>query len=89
MATEKKVELPAQPPIDILKAYILERKNAYGYTWQDIADKAHYLPDTVRKNVSDKHSDEWSIGFKKAICEALGLKVKVEITLSNGEVLKL
>ena len=85
MPRKRKVELPIPPSIDLLKALILERKNAYGYTWDDIADKANYTTETIRWYMSSKSSSVWSMDFKRAICLALGMEVKTIVRLESGE----
>ena len=85
MPRVKKADLPKAPPIDILKALILERKNAYGYTWDDVADKANYSSETIRWYMSNRNSAGWSMDFKRAVCLALGMQVKTIIRLETGE----
>lgn len=85
MPRKKKVDLPEPPPMDILKALILERKTAFGYTWGDVADKANYSSDTIRWYIANKNSATWSMDFKRAICLALGMKVKTVVRLESGE----
>lgn len=72
-----KAERPKYPPIDKLKAAILERKLVMHLTSQDLADVANVSAVYIRKMITEKHSDDWNPEVRKAICDYLGLNVKV------------
>lgn len=68
---------PKYPPIDKLKAAILERKMVMHLSSQDLGDAANVSGWYIRKILSTKHTDDWNPDVRKAICEYLGLNVKV------------
>ena len=68
---------PKYPPIDKLKAAILERKMVMHLSSQDLGDAANVSGWYIRKILSTKHTDDWNPDVRKAICDYLGLNVKV------------
>ena len=68
---------PKYPPIDKLKAAILERKMVMHLSSQDLGDAANVSGWYIRKIRSTKHTDDWNPDVRKAICDYLGLNVKV------------
>ena len=72
-----KVERPKYPPVDKLKAAVLERKLVMHLSSEDLGNAAHVSGWDIRKMLSSKHSDDWNPEVRKAICEYLGLNVKV------------
>lgn len=77
--------LDEAPEVDELKALILERKLAYGFSWADIAEKAHCNPDVLRAMMSKKHTERWNPDIRRGVCRALGINQK---TVFQVEVLK-
>lgn len=67
------------PPVDKLKAVVLERKLAMHLNSQDLADVANVSAVYIRKMISSQHSDDWNPSVKKAICDYLGLNIKIVI----------
>ena len=72
-----KAEKPKYPPIDKLKAAVLERKLVMHLNYQDLADVANVSAVYIRKMMTEKHSDDWNPHVREAICQYLGLNVKV------------
>ena len=72
-----KAERPKYPPVDKLKAAVLERKLVMHLSSEDLGNAAHVSGWYIRKMLSSKHSDDWNPEVRKAICEYLGLNVKV------------
>lgn len=75
----------SRPDIDWLKAAILERKMAKKLEWADISAKTKISPDKLRKMVTNKHSEEWDPEAKRALCRALGVKVKLVVSADGVE----
>lgn len=75
----------SRPDIDWLKAAILERKMAKKLEWADIAAKANVSPDAFRKIVTTKHTEDWNPDIRRAVCKALGIKVKLVISAEGVE----
>lgn len=74
-----KPERPKYPPIDKLKAVILERKMTMGLNYQDLADASNVGAYYIRKLMSGKHTKDWPPDVRNAICKYLGLNVKVVV----------
>lgn len=75
-----KLEKPKYPPIDWLKAAILERKSVMKLGWEDIADYAGVTCDVIRALASKKHTEDWPANIRKRVCSKLGIEAKLVIT---------
>ncbi len=67
------------PPVDKLKAVILERKLVMGLSSKDLAEIANVRPDYIRKLLSSKHTDDWNPDVRNAICRHLGIEVRIAV----------
>ena len=67
------------PPIDKLKACLLERKLVMGLDYKDFAEAADISTDYMRKLMSQQHTDDWPVHIRKAVCRKCGLAVKTVI----------
>ena len=67
---------PKYPPVDKLKAVILERKLVMGMSYEDLAGVANLSPGRVRHMMSEIHTDDWNPDARRAICRFLGLNVR-------------
>lgn len=76
---------PKYPPIDKLKACLLERKLIMGLEYKDLADAANITNDYMRKLMSKRHTDDWPVDVKKAVCRKCGLTVKMVVEVMNLE----
>lgn len=74
-----KLDIPKYPPINDLRAAILERKFVSGITWEDLAAVAGIKGSTMRKLARDKPPQEWSRPVLIAVCRYLEIKVNVSI----------
>jgi len=74
-----KLSEPKYPPIDKLRACILERKMTMKLTWKDIAEVAKMDETYLRKMVPTKPSSDWNPEIRNAICKYLGIRVHVEV----------
>lgn len=75
------------PPIDYVKAVMMERKLALHLTYDDIAKSANITPDYLRKLMATKNTDEWSSDIRKAVCRTLGIKIETTLSMvteNNG-----
>ena len=78
-------DTPKYPPIDKLKACLLERKLVMGLDYCDLADAASISNDYMRKLMSKKHTDDWPTDIKKAVCRKCGLTVKTVVGVTEWE----
>ena len=67
------------PPINKLRAYILEREMVLGYSHKDLADIAHINYGYMRKLLSRVDPWEWPRDVRLNVCRALGLKTTLII----------
>lgn len=79
MGKAVKPERPKYPPVDKLKAVVLERKLAMHLSSKDLADVANVSAVYIRKMLSGQHSNDWNPDVRNAICKYLGLNVKVVV----------
>lgn len=80
-----KFDKPKYPPINNLRAAILERKFAAKLTWDDIAAAAHITPTTMRGLFSRKPPEEWPSDVRNAVCRYLDIKVMQTIVDASAE----
>lgn len=71
---------PKYPPINDLRAAILERKFVAGLTWDDLGAVAGIKGTTMRKMATTKPPQEWSRKVLIAVCRLLEIKVNVTVT---------
>ena len=74
-----KSDRPKYPPVDKLKAVILERKLVMHLSTQDLGDAANVSGWYIRKLISSKHTNEWPADVRDAICQRLGISIKVTL----------
>ena len=79
MPTSRRDDKPKYPPIDKLKAVILERKLTMGFTYDDFAVSANTTPTYIRKMFSKMHSSQWNPEIKESICKKCGIGIKMSI----------
>lgn len=77
------------PPVDKLKAVILERKLVMGLTYQDLGDIGNCHPSYIRTLLTKRHTKDWNPDVRKAICDYIGIEIDITIRdlfdLSGGE----
>ena len=74
-----KVTPPKYPPVDKLKAVMLERKLVMKLDYKAMADAAHCTPEHMRKLMTTKHTEDWPPEVRRSICRMMGLNVKTII----------
>ena len=75
-----KFDKPRYPPINNLRAAILERKFVSGLTWSDLAEAAGVSESNMRTLATTKTPEEWPLKVRNGICRLLDLKVTVTVT---------
>lgn len=75
-----KLDKPRYPPINNLRAAILERKFVAGMSWEDLGNAAGISATAMRKLAKTKEPEEWSADVRKAICRLLDIKITVVVT---------
>ena len=82
---------PKYPPIDWLKAAILERKQVMGLTMADLAEAAHMSPDSFRHLLTDKSRTvlDWKPETRRAVCRRLEINITTTLSAIDGGELKL
>lgn len=71
-----KVNLIRDPPIDMLKAVILERKDAKKWTFKDLSIHTGYSEVSLRR-MFQKRPWDWTPQARKKICKALGVPEQI------------
>ena len=80
-----KLDIPKYPPIDVLKACILERKMVMHMSWDDIAAKTNTSGAAIRKMVCSKHTEEWDPNIRRKICRELGLTLETTVKVKSED----
>ena len=62
------------PPVDTLKGVLMERRQAYGYTFRDLAVLTGYSASHLRHLFGDVRTEDWEPGPRHKVCEVLGVK---------------
>ena len=74
-----KFDRPKYPPINKLRAAILERKHVSGLTWDDLADVAGVSGVTLRRLLREKDPWDWPKDVRTSICRKLEIKTTLLI----------
>lgn len=73
-----KYSAPKEPPIDWLKAAILERIDAKGYNLKTLAAATVISYEYMRKLMT-RPPMEWPYDCRDAVCKALGIRYHIQI----------
>lgn len=76
-----KLSMRKAPPVDYLKACMLERKLALKLNYDEIAKAVGITPDYLRKLMTTKNTDDWSPDIRKSVCRELGINVQTTISM--------
>ncbi len=74
-----KFDKPRYPPINNLRAAILERKFVAGMSWEDLASAAGISGASMRKLATAKPPDEWPPKVRTGVCRLLDIKVSTTV----------
>ena len=75
-----KLSQPRFPPINNLRAAILERKFVGRLTWAEIGAAAHISGDVMRKYATTKDPEEWPRDVRNQVCRFLEIRVTTTVT---------
>ena len=70
------------PPVDWLRAIILERRIAYRYDLKTLAEVTNLSYGELRKQNMNPPAD-WTPKYRDAVCEALGIEAEVSVSTSS------
>lgn len=70
---------PRYPPINNLRAAILDRKCSAHLSWADLAAPAGITPETMRKLASTKPPQEWPKKVRDNVCRFLEIKINTTV----------
>ena len=68
------------PPINDLRAAILERKFVGRLTWEEIGAAADVSGEVMRKYATTKDPEDWPRDVRNKVCRFLEIKVTTTIT---------
>lgn len=74
-----KLDAPRYPPINNLRAAILERKFVSGMSWDDLASAAGITAPAMRKLATTKAPEEWPRKVRTGVCRLLDIKVSTTV----------
>ena len=74
-----KFDKPRYPPINNLRAAILERKFVSRMSWDDIGKSVGLEGATMRKLASTKTPQEWPPKVRYGVCRLLDIKVNTTV----------
>lgn len=75
-----KLDKPRYPPINDLRAAILERKFVSGMSWDDLGSAAGMKGPAMRKLATTKAPQEWPPKVRNSVCRLLEIRVSTTIT---------
>lgn len=83
-----KLDTLKYPPVDLLKAVILERKMTMKLNWDDLAAVAHMSPPAFRYMAVTRHTDNWKPDVKRSVCRYLGINMRSSLSIQtrDGEI---
>ena len=67
------------PPINWLKAAILERKDVLNLTWEDIAKGAKIPVHSMRRYATQVQPQEWPEDIRRNVLRMLGIQARLVI----------
>lgn len=65
-----------RPPVDPIKALILERKNAYHLSDAEMAGKMGVSRGTYQRRIHREHTNDWPLGQITKLCRALDVPLE-------------
>ena len=74
-----KFDKPRYPPINNLRAAILERKFVARLSWEDLGGAAGISGAAMRKLATAKPPDEWPPKVRTGVCRLLDIKLSTTI----------
>ena len=75
-----KFDRPRYPPINQLRAAILDRKFIAKLSWEDLGQAAGISGAAMRKLATRKEPQEWPQKVRNSVCRLLDIKVTVTVT---------
>ena len=75
-----KLDKPKYPPINNLRAAILERKFVSGLSWAEIGEAAGMSESAMQKLAKTKAPEEWPLKVRNAVCRLLDIRVTITVT---------
>ena len=80
-------DAPKYPPIDLLKAVIMERQSTLHISHKDLAEVSDMTYSSFRKMFC-RHTDDWNPEVRRRVCRALGINIRKTIQLydDSGDV---
>lgn len=70
---------PRYPPINNLRAAILERKFVAGLSWEDLGSAGGISATAMRKMATTKAPEEWPPKVKNGVCRLLDIRVSTTV----------
>ena len=70
---------PRYPPINNLRAAILERKFVAGLSWADLGGAGGISAEAMRKLATTKAPEEWPQKVKIGVCRLLEIRVNTTV----------
>lgn len=65
-----------RPPADLIKALILERKNAYRLSDEEMAEKMGVSRGTYQRRIHRQSTADWPLGQITKLCRALDVPIE-------------
>lgn len=76
---------PKYPPVNKLRAYILEREMVAGYSHKDLADIANVNYSYMRKLINQVDPWDWPRDVRQKVCRALEIKTTLIVDDSSSD----
>jgi len=71
------------PPVDILLAVMLERKQKLGMTYESLAYKIGVSPVWLRTLFTTKHTNDWSPDIRRSVCRILHINIQTTLQMAE------
>ena len=75
-----KLDKPKYPPINQLRAAILERKFVGDFSWEDLGRPAGMTGDAFRMLFNRKPPEDCPSEVRNAVCRHLDIRVNISVT---------
>lgn len=78
---------PKNPPVDWLKAAILERRVSMSVPNEVLCKAAMISEPYLRKLLTQKHTRDWPYDIKECICKELGITIRTQPDIESNVIM--
>ena len=79
----EKYSKPKFPPIDMMKACMLERKLTMKLNYEELSRRTGVSASYLRKLIVSDHTKDWPADIRRAVCRELGIGLQETVTITD------